>query len=124
MGIDIGRAPRSRGGLPFLLFRGQDGCPVPPGRRFLKPPYNPARPVFPGPVGNLGFLLWAFPSSERFKRRSVSAPAFPGLPQASPPAPPWRYAGFIKPATTRTTGEPPRVQSPFPNFGVASVGET
>ena len=42
--------PAVGGGLPFLLFRLQDGFTFPPWLRFPKPPYNPGRPDFPGPV--------------------------------------------------------------------------
>jgi hypothetical protein len=50
-GWDRARArPALGGGLPFLLFRLQDGFTVPPWLRFPWPPYNPGQPDFPGPV--------------------------------------------------------------------------
>jgi len=52
----------------------QDGFTVPPWLRFPRPPYNPGRPDFPGPVWNLGFLPWAFPGS-----RGLNAGSYPPL---------------------------------------------
>jgi hypothetical protein len=50
-GWDRARArPALGGGLPFLLFRLQDGFSFPPWRRFPWPPYNAGRRDFPGPV--------------------------------------------------------------------------
>src|SRR5712691_8477902 len=48
IGWDRARArPALGGGLPFLLFRLQDGFTVPPWLRFPWPPYNAGRPDFP-----------------------------------------------------------------------------
>ena len=42
--------PAVGGGFPFPLFRLRGGFTVPPWLRFPRPPYNPGRPDFPGPV--------------------------------------------------------------------------
>jgi len=92
------------------------------GLRFPKPPYNPGRPDFPGPVWNLGFLPKAFPSLERFKRWSVYTPAI--LVCLQP-----RLLS-CRGVTPVLSSRPPYGQvsrqvswAPLPNFGATSVGE-
>jgi hypothetical protein len=74
-GWDRTRArPSLGGGLPFLLFRLQDGFTIPPWRRFPRPPYDPGRPDFPGPVRNLGLSSMGLPIAPRGLSAGSHAP--------------------------------------------------
>src|SRR6516165_3199460 len=60
---DRTRARRCEGeGLPVSPFRLRDGVTISPTPRFPRPPDNPGRPSFSGPVRNLGFPPWVFPA--------------------------------------------------------------
>ena len=60
---DRTRARRCEGeGLPVSPFRLRDGITISPTPRFPRPPDNPGRPSFSGPVRNLGFPPWVFPA--------------------------------------------------------------
>ncbi len=50
VGIELGRARLSGGGLPASPFRLRGGFTIPPWPRFPRPPYNAGLPDFPGPV--------------------------------------------------------------------------
>jgi hypothetical protein len=59
---DRSRARRlGGGGLPVPPFRLRGGFTVPPWSRFPWPPDNPGRPVFPGPVRDLGLTSMSLP---------------------------------------------------------------
>jgi hypothetical protein len=61
-GRDRTRTRRSAGGgLPFPPFRLRDGISFPPWPRFPRPPNNPGRPDFPGPVLNPGLSAAGLP---------------------------------------------------------------
>jgi hypothetical protein len=49
-GIEIGRAPLQVRGFRSCSFDCKTGSQSHRGLRFPKPPYNPGRPDFPGPV--------------------------------------------------------------------------
>ena len=79
---DRARARRlSGGGFPAPPFRLRGGFTIPPWPRFPRPPYNPGRPVFPGPVRNLGLSSVGLPSLARFKRWFAYAPTSVVCPQ-------------------------------------------
>jgi len=60
---DRTQARRCEGeGLPVSPFRLRDGVTISPTPRFPRPPDNPGRPSFSGPVRNLGFPPWVFPA--------------------------------------------------------------
>ena len=59
-GWDRARTRQRRGGgFPSPPFRLREGCTFPPAWRFPRPPEDAGRPDCPGPVGTLGFSLFA-----------------------------------------------------------------
>ncbi len=68
VGIELGRADCQVEGYQSRPFGVRGGFTVPPWSRFLRPPYNPGQPGFPGPVRNLGLSSMGLPSLVRLKR--------------------------------------------------------
>jgi hypothetical protein len=82
VGIELGRAD-CRWGLPGSLFRLRGGFPVQPWPRFPRPPDNPGRPDFPGPVRNLGISSVSLPIVSEVQALVRIHPDFRGWPTAS-----------------------------------------
>jgi len=59
------------------------GISFPPWLRFRRPPDNPGRPDFPGPVRNLGLSSVSLPSFREVQALARIHPDFGGLPTAS-----------------------------------------
>ena len=87
------------------------GISFPPWPRFRRPPYNPGRPVFPGPVGNLGLSSMSLPIGDEVQALVRIRPVFRGLPIASFHYMRRLYASSVSgPALPM---KPPSVQSSF-----------
>jgi hypothetical protein len=110
VGIEMRRARDGR--VRWQLHRFPDGpqSGSPGTRRFRKPPYDPGRRDFPGPVLTLAFLH----GSSRYRGEAQALtyvhPACAGLPTNSSPAS--RVAGSSAQGPRATLG-PPSAQSPF-----------
>ncbi len=101
----------SGGGLPVSPFQLRDGFTIPPWPRFPRPPDNPGRPVFPGPVRNLGLSSVGLSSLAELKCWFTYAPTSMVCPQPRSTS----CVGLL-PARCPATAlpmEPPSVQSPF-----------
>ena len=98
------------------------GISFPPWLRFRRPPDNPGRPAFPGPVRNLSLSSVSLPSVREIQALARIHPDVGGLPTASF----HRIRRLIAGSESdhRAADEPPRSRVPLPQFGVTSLEET
>ena len=74
-GWDRSRARQREGeGLPVSPFRSRGGFTISPASRFPRPPYDPGRPSFSGPVRNLGLSSMSLPIAPRGLSAGSHAP--------------------------------------------------
>jgi len=87
------------------------GISFPPWLRFRRPPNNPGRPAFPGPVRNLGLSSVSLTSFREIQALARIHPDFGGLPTASFHRIRRLIAGSE--SDPRAADETAKIQSPF-----------